>query len=186
MNETIDNILKRRSCRDFNLDPVDDGDLDAILQCGTYAPSGMNEQPYHFTVFQNPGIREQFSAIVKQLFLNSPLPRARQRAEADDFDPFYHAHTAIIVSGDVNSRFPKEGCSAAMENMMVAAESLGLGTCFMGFLEGLKQTEEGLQAIQLLGVPEGFDPLYVMALGYKKNDDIEAPPRREDLVNYLR
>ena len=66
MNETIQTLLKRRSIRAYDATQIPDEDLELILQTGTYAPSGANTQPWHFSVVQNAELLEKLNSIIKE------------------------------------------------------------------------------------------------------------------------
>ena len=75
-------------------------------------------------------------------------------------------------------------CSAAIENMLIAAESLGIGSVWLGLMRFYYQQEEAREA---LGIPEGYEPFYSVAFGYKAEEQQPVmPPRIEDAVNYIR
>ncbi len=76
-------------------------------------------------------------------------------------------------------------CAAAAENIMIAAESLGLGSHVMTMTEQIFKSEKGKELKNELGVPEGYEHICIVALGYK--DEVPpAKPRREDVINYIK
>ena len=122
MENTIDTIYDRRSVRKYLDKPVNPDLVDEILRAGMFAPSGCNKQPWHFVVFDE-----------KQLVLEieSMHPYASALATAP---------VCIMVCGDTQKEMAKGfyqvDCSAAIENMLLAARALGLDTCWMGCIRG--------------------------------------------------
>ena len=85
MNETIKNILERRSVRSYKTTQVKDQDIELILQCGFYAATAMGKQPWHLTVVQNRELMDKITAVNKELSLNSTIEFVKQMASRPDF-----------------------------------------------------------------------------------------------------
>ena len=121
-NETMHSILARRSYKAFDGRPIDDEALETIVTAGLYAPSGMNRQPWHFTVIKSKEAMERFGAARRSL----PLPPGVTPEMAARFgDPMRNAPVMILVSAkEGGTSF--EDCCLAMENMFIAAASLGI------------------------------------------------------------
>lgn len=186
MNETLKNIRNRRSTRVFQSEQIKDGELQAILDAGIYAPSATNLQPWHFTVVQNKDILDRLSDGFKELAKNSNIEYLKKVGNDDNFHVFYNAPTVVIISGDENIKSAPVDCAAAVENMLVAAESLEIGSCWIGFIAFLFNSEEGTEFTKELGIPQGFKQIHAAALGYKKNKSTNAPARKENTVNYIK
>ena len=118
-NETMRSILARRSYKVFDARPIDDEALETIVTAGLYAPTGMNRQPWHFTVIKSKEALERFGAARRAL----PLPPGIPPAAVGD--PMRNAPVMIIVSGKEGGTTPQD-CCLAMENMFIAAASLGI------------------------------------------------------------
>ena len=131
MNDTMQSILRRQSHRSFTGEPLPDDALETILEAGRRAPSAMNRQPWHFTVITNRAMLDQISAENKRVMLQSPVEALRLRAEDPDFDSFRGAPMAIIVSGEDEAGYAGADCANAVENMALAAQSLGLSSCYL-------------------------------------------------------
>lgn len=186
MNEVIENILNRRSVRVYSDEQIKSEDLDTILDAALHAPSGCNIQPWHFTVVQNKELLETLNTESKKEFVNSDNEMFRQMAKNERFDIFYNAPTAIIISGEKSAVTFREDCAAATQNMLLAAESLGIGTCWIGLIIFLFQSLRAKEFAQKLQIPEGFEPLYAISLGYKKIPNPKMPKRRENTVSYIK
>lgn len=186
MNETLKVIKARRSIRRFKTEQIKEEELQAIIEAGLYAPSAMNRQPWHFTVIQKKSLIDQLSADFKNLAKTSDHRYARKVASKEGYHVFHHAPTVILVSGDKDNSYTAVDCAAATQNMLLAAESLGIGTCWVGFIAHLLNDPNHQGYLKELGIPEGCRQFHSIALGYK--DDIEPKPaeRKQGNVNYIR
>lgn len=186
MNEVIQNILNRRSVRVYSEDQIKQEDLELILQAGLFSPSGCNSQPWHFTVVQNKEILNTLNIETKKELLNSGNDYFKDFATNEKYDIFYNAPTVIVVSGEKTALVPKIDCAAATENMILAAESLGIGSCWIGLVTFLFRGEQAQEYIKRLEIPENYEPYYAITLGYKKYPNPQPQPRRENTVNYIK
>lgn len=125
--DTLSVIKNRRSIRNFKTDQIAEKDLQAVLEAGLYAPSARNEQPWHFTVIQKRSLLDQLTKLAKEALNHTDLDFLQRILQDADFDFFYHAPTVVIISGDKNAMSPHASCAAAAENILIAAESIGLG-----------------------------------------------------------
>jgi len=196
MNQVIEAIKKRRSVRRFSARQVEAEKLQAIIECGLYAPSGGNNQPWHFLVIQNKELIDYISVKTKELMAKSPNERAAKSGNAENYHVFHHAPTVVIVSGHREARSPIEipggagsytplaDCSAAIENMLIAGESLGVGSCWIGFVNYFFAHEE---EVKKLDIPAEYKPVFAVCLGYKGFDtEVPAPGRKPNTVGYMR
>jgi nitroreductase len=184
MNEVLSAIKSRRSVRNYSPGQISREHLDQIIEAGIYAPSAVNEQPWHFTVIQNRELLNRIDRTVKEQMAKSDVEWMRNNAANPGFSVTYHAPTLIVVSGNEAAMAWEADCSFAMENMMLAAESLGIGSVCLGLVKFFL-LQEG--EAEKLGIPAGYKPFYGMAFGYKKDDKaVEAPKRNMDVVNYIR
>ncbi len=185
MTQAIKDIKSRRSIRAYRAEQIKDKDLNAIIESGLYAPSGLNRQPWHFTVIQNVEILDRLTALYKDEYDKSGLDLTRKLADDPDFRIFHGAPTGIVVSGDEKDEYAAAGCAAAVENMMIAAESLGLGACWMQMNLVLFEGVTGRELAKELGVPDGYKVLYTFALGHPAEKP-EAKPRKDGTVNIIK
>jgi nitroreductase len=130
-NETLETIRERRSIRSYQAKMISDAEIEAILQAGIYAPSAMNQQEWHFTVVKNAQMLKKLQDIMKENMLASGILMMVERASAPGFVPFHNAPVLMILSADENVRSAQMDCGIAVENMALAAESLGIGSCIM-------------------------------------------------------
>lgn len=121
-NETMQSILARRSYKVFDPKPIDDEALETIVTAGLYAPTGMNRQPWHFTVIRSKEMLERIGAARKSMPLPPGIPPHVVKAMGD---PMRSAPVLILVSAKDEGTAAQD-CCLAMENMFIAAASLGI------------------------------------------------------------
>ncbi|MCK8059679.1 MULTISPECIES: nitroreductase family protein [unclassified Fusibacter] len=185
MNTTIECIKSRRSTRKYTDEAVRQEDIEQIIEAGLYAPSAHNTQPWHITVLKDRSLVEDLNKASLKLMENSEVETFRKMAAKENFDIFYHASVVMIISGEEASMNPKTDCAAATQNMLIAAESLGLGTCWVALVQYAFKSQEGPELIKRLKLPKGYSPYYAVTLGHKKISGQKAPKRRENTVNYV-
>jgi nitroreductase len=188
MNETIQTILERRSIRAYQPRQIGENELQEILLAGQYAPTAMGEQPWHFTVLQNVELLEKLQFHCKSIFLNSDNEHLRAVASREEYHVFHHAPTLLIVSGDTQAITPLQDCVLAMENMLLAAASLGIGSCWVHSVIMLWGNGEGEALFNSLGIdiPEGYAPYAAAVFGYSAIPLPAPAQRKPDMVTFLR
>jgi len=187
MNETIRTILKRRSIRSYESRKLQECELLAILEAGQYAPTAMGQQPWHFTVIENHDKLEAFQSACKNVFLYSDNAALRETASQDGYHLFYHAPALVIISADSYAIAPGEDCVLAMENMLLAATSLGIASCWVHSPIILYQSAGGPEAFAEIGVrfPEGHQPYASAVFGYTALPWPEAGARKSCTVTRI-
>ena len=182
MNQIIETIKNRRSVRRYKREELRKEELDAIIEAGLFAPSAINQQSWHFTVIRNRDVIDRLNLNVKGLLHTHSDEHVRGFAKMDKFHVFYNAPAVVLVSLEQKALVPLSDCSAAIQNMLLAAESLGIGSCWVG-MTSVYFTDESHNAD--FGIPEGFLPRYAVCLGYPDAPKGNAPKRREGTVNYI-
>ena len=172
-NEVIENILKRRSCRSYKEDQVKIDDIKTIVEAGCFAPSGRNTQNWHFTVVQNKELL---------LELNERIKKAENRSA--DYNCYYHAPTLILVSHEKDSRLAAADCACALENMFLAATSLGIDSCWINQPGANSENIDVRNVFNKLGIPENHNVYGCASLGFA-TDLLKTPPRKENIVHYV-
>jgi Nitroreductase len=184
MNEVLEAIRNRRSVRRYKEEQISDKELDQILEAGLYAPSAHNDQSWHFTVIQNNELLAKMNAAAKEGMAKSDIDWMRNMASRPGFEVTYNAPTLIVVSGRKDAMHFEVDCAAAIENMLLAAESLGIGSVWLGLMRFYYVLPE---ARETLGIPDGYEPFYAVSFGYKGEEyKPVAPPRIEGAVNYIK
>lgn len=187
MNDTIFTILRRRSVRSFLPDAVGQDELDHMLEAARYAPSAMNQQPWHFTAIRNSELLRKLEDNCKSAFLESNVEALREVAKQEGFSVFYHAPLMVIISGDPDAIAAQYDCTLAMENMMLAATSLGIGSCWTHAVMMFHATEKGKAIFRQIGLdfPEGYQPYAAAVFGWPTEPYPEAPPKNVDCITIM-
>ncbi len=189
MNNILETIKERRSIRKYLPEQITDEELNLILEAAIYAPSGHNDQPWHFTVVQNKEILDDMNVKSKELMRNASTDWIVKMAENERYHIFHNAPTVIIVSGleTNNSELPycpMADCSAAVQNMLLTAQSLGVASCWVGLTTFLFENEE---EVKKLNLPEGYKHQFVVTLGYSAmTKEVKAFPRKENVVTIIK
>lgn len=157
MKGLIQAIFARRSIRKYTTERVSEEDIETLLQAAMAAPSASNRQPWHFMVVTD---REKLNTLA-------------------DLHPYgkmlFEAPLGVAVCGDVtvSNRFWVQDCSAATENLLLAATALGLGAVWLG----VYPSEERVKAVKgVLNIPENMVPLNLISLGHPAE---EKEPRTQ-------
>lgn len=166
MNEVIRTIKERRSIRSYKNDQISDAQLDAILEAGAYAASGMGTQSTVLVAVQNP------EAIAMMSGLNA-------KVMGMDIDPFYGAPTVVIVfANTAETATPVEDGSLVIGNMMLAAFSEGVDSCWVHRAKEVFETEEGKALKAEWGIGDDYVGIGNCILGYRDEELPEAPERK--------
>jgi nitroreductase len=176
MNEVLQTIAGRRSIRQYRDEQIQDTELKAILEAGLQAPSGHDSQSWHFTVIQKRELIDEISAGSKMAMRRSGVDWIVRLGETEKYNIFYNAPTIVLLAAKKNALSPVADVSAALQNMAIAAESLGIGSCWMGFVPFYFLDADNGKKI---GIPEGYDVLYGMTLGYKPRGWKAGPRKRK-------
>ena len=185
MNETINSMLTRRSIRSYKTTQIAERDLNWILEAAIYAATSRNLQSWDFTVIQNNDMLKKLSKAAADTLRKMGDARSLEKANDPDFSPFYHAPTVIIVSGNDN-RNARIDCANATQNMCVAANALGLGSCYLAsFTQAFDDPAVAATLMKELGIPDGYKPQYAVSLGYA-NEKPATPERRRDVIHFVK
>lgn len=157
MNEVIENIFTRRSVRHFREKNISKEHLKIIAEAAVYAPSGMNRQTWQFTVVQNKDILKKLAAA------------AEKELGRENYD-FYKPDTLIIASNVKESIWGVEDCACALENIFLAAHSLGIGSVWINQIREICDRESVRMLLREIGVPDGHAVYGCAALGYSDEE----------------
>ncbi len=185
MNETLEVIRRRRSVRAFLPEQLKDAEVRAIVEAGQFAPNGGGEN-WHFTVIQNVEVLERLHALAKRYAAGCGLPWLEELGQNDNFHSTYHAPTVILVSADKDSVTAVYDVSAATENILLAAESLQIGSCWGYFVTQAFETAEGNALKREFSIPESYRVYTSVMLGYRAGDAPETAPRKPGCVTYIK
>lgn len=185
-NDTVKSIMERRSIRKYKPKQITEKELDCIIECGLNAPSAMNTQNWHFTIVQNAELISWMNDKIKERLPPKSVSRYKDRQGGrEDFSMFYDAPTLVLISGDAEDPWTESNCGYAVQNMCIAAQSIGVASIIIGMARLIFNGPEADEYAKELGVPDGYRPLYVVCFGYGDMKP-EAPERVPDRVNYIR
>jgi len=191
-NEILINIKNRRSIRNYKSQQVPKDILERILETALYAPSGSNHKLSLFTAIQNDEILNELNEIVRKALVNSEnltnsfIEAAKRRAENPKDNFFYHAPTLII--GSNLSGYPNAiaDCAVAIENMMLAAHSIGVGSCWINQLRWLDEDLSIRNFLDKISVPKEHMICGALALGYMDGAMPNSIERKWDSIQIIK
>lgn len=169
MNNIIENIKTRRSIRSFKDKRILQEELNIILDAATYAPSALNQQSSLMVVIKNEEIYNELCVLTEKYF-----PTRKPY--------FYGSKDIIIVFGDSNCKCPIEDGSLVLQNLFLAANSIGIGSCWINYLRELFKTEEGKLLQEKMNIPNNYFVIGTCILGYPN----EKPIIKERKKDYIR
>ena len=173
MNESIKNMIERRSVRGYKPDMIPKEDLDLILEAGTYAATGMGMQSPVIVAVTDKATRDQLSKMNADVM-------------GTDTDPFYGAPVVLVVLADKNRPTYIYDGSLVMGNLMNAAASLGIGSCWIHRAKEEFESDCGKNFLKSLGVEGEYEGIGHCALGYVDGEYPAAPARKENRVFYVK
>ena len=191
-NEVMKTIMHRRSIRRFEQEQIQEEVLQQILQAGMYAPSAGGRQGVIFVVSQDKEVNERLGKI-KRANSNPRMATAtsyvskEQPSIADDpklTNAFYDAPTVITIFAPKNFLFSVDDCAVAAENMMLMADSLGIGSCYIGQGWTAFADSYGQEILQKWEIPVGYYAVMQLLLGYPRKEDNHpaAKPRKSGRI----
>lgn len=176
-NEVIETIMARRSVRKYLPQAVEREKMQTIVECGVNAPSAMNKQAWEVRVIDS----KEFIDGVTELYKKAN-PKAAEDANFKNM--FRNAPTVVFVGHDVNSSSSMFDCGLLSENMMLAAHSMGIGSCCLGDPARFMKTTAAADYLRKLGFSEGYELLYCIGFGYP-DEAPAAKPRDMGKVKFV-
>ena len=171
MNPTLETILTRRSIRAFKPDMLPRETIDAIIEAGLYAPSGMNTQNTVIVAITDQETRDRLS-------------RDNASVMGVDRDPFYGAPVVLVVLAEKGRRTYVHDGALVMGNLMLAAHALGVGSCWIHRAAETFDMPVWKEFLASLGLEGDYEGIGNCILGYPDCDLPAAPPRKEGRVYY--
>ena len=169
MAETLTTIKNRRSCRAYKPELIEEEKLNAIIEAGTYAATGMGKQSPIIIAVTDKEMRDKLSTMNAAVW-------------GKDADPFYGAPELLVVLADkARPTYVYDG-SLVMGNMMLAAADLGVASCWIHRAKEEFESEEGKAILKDLGIEGDYEGIGHLALGYAAKPAGDPAPRKEDYV----
>jgi nitroreductase len=186
MSKTISDIIERRSIRHYTEQTIPRDTLELLIKTAKYAPSAMSSQVWHFTVVSKRNVLDRLTEALKAAASDPSVPeKFRQNVTKPEYTVNYGAPHFIIISGDPAWATAINDCSLAAGNIMIAAHSLGLGSCWINQPGAVCGVPEFRALLSELGVPEKYKVYACLCLGYPAHVVTTPPERLPDVVNYV-
>ena len=194
---TYESIITRRSTRKYLDKEVSQELLEKIIETGRYAPSGGNSQSNHFLVIQNKQIIDHLVKMVERAFSQMEITENMYRSLQNSINLSkkggyvfcYNAPVLIIVANKKDYGNNQADCALAIENMMLEANELDLGSCYINQLKWLNEDQKILSYLQSLGMNEDERVYGSLIVGYPDTNDgkplRKALPRKGNEVTWL-
>ena len=170
MNATVQTILTRKSVRQFTAEPVTEAQIDTLLRCAMAAPTAVNSQPWDFIVVTDRSLLDT---------IGTRYPNTRISS---------NVQVAIVPCGNMQKTFAAapdfwiDDLSAATENLLLAAHSMGLGAVWCGIYH--TDRVKGIQ--EILGLPEYIVPLCIVPIGHPAEDPEPKDKFKTENIHYNR
>ena len=174
MNEVMKALLERRSCKKYKADPVPQELIEQVIEAGLYAASGMGKQAPIVVAVTDKKLRDRLSEV-----------NAEIRGNAGQ-DMFYGAPAVLVVLADKSVPTAVYDGSVAIENMLLAAHSLGLGSCWIHRAKQTFERDEFKALLKDLGVEGEYEGVGNCILGWAAEPAKSAAPRREGRVYWVK
>ncbi len=180
-------IISRRSTRKYKADPVPEELLSKVVEAGRYAPSGGNSQTTHFLVIKNADVLRNLAKLAQRSFaameitegMYRSLANAVRAAKKGGYVFYYNAPVLIVTANKKDYGNNMADCACALENMMIMANALDLGSCWINQLRWLSEDPAILAALRELGLAEDERVYGGVVIGYADTED--GLPLREPL-----
>ena len=177
-NEVVETIMARRSIRKYKPQTVEREKLDSILKCGINAPNGMGRQSWEIRVVTNPGLLAEIDSLNRQVAVAGGADASKVRPAA------YGAPALIFIAHDTTYDLSQVDCGLLGANIILSAQSMGLGTCCLGGIVRFMNSPEAEFLLKKLDLPENYNLLYAIALGYP-DESPKAKSRNSDKIKFI-
>jgi nitroreductase len=178
-------IKGRRSVRSYSDEPVSKKQIEAILEAGTWAPTGMDREPWRFIVIEDKKLIKYVSEATK-LAIKKMMPTLAERFSTEEDIICYNAPVLILICSEKDPRWSGLNlldCVLATQNMFLKAYEMGLGTCYMGYVGFLNGKPEILKKI---GVPENYELKVPFILGHPKTKQDFGERKKPNVLKWIK
>ena len=173
----------KRSVRKYKDEVIPNEVMERLIELGTMASTGSNMQPWGFVIIQDKNEINTMSENIKKELLGNleaypHLMQYKDWLESPKFSVFNRASNLLIIYGNTESYYYREDCSLCAGNIMLAAHSMDIGSCWIGFAEYHVNTA---QFKKKYNVPENYEVVCAMSLGYT-NIELTPPKRKKAVI----
>ena len=180
-NPVIETIMSRRSIRKYTDQAVPRELLNQIAECGINAPNGMNAQQWEVRIVDNA---EWIAAATKSYVESVKGTPSEKMVSGEGFKNMFRNAPAVIFIAHKPGRCTQVDCGLMAGNMVLAAKSLGLGTCCMMGPWGFFSTPEGKEFLSSMNLSEGYELLLSVGVGYP-DEEPAAKPRNKEVIKFV-
>ncbi|MCD8005787.1 MAG: nitroreductase family protein [Oscillospiraceae bacterium] len=167
MKETLQDLLSRRSCRKYRDEQIKDCELNAILEAGTYAPTGMGKQSPVIVAIQNKADRDELSRLNAKVM------------GREGVDPFYGAPTVVVVLVPADFPTGRDDGNMVIGNLLNAAHAVGVDSCYIYRAREVFEMDEGKALLKKWGVEGDYVGVGNVILGYGEPDGVRPAAERK-------
>ena len=171
--DAMQNLLTRRSVRQYKEDPIPQDVLERIVEAGTYAATGMGKQSPIIVAVTNRALRDRLS-------------RMNAAVMGGSGDPFYGAPVVLVVLADKSIGTHVYDGSLVMGNLMLAAHAKGVASCWIHRAKEEFESEEGRQILRDLGIEGDYEGIGHCILGYADSEEPQPKPRKASYVYWAK
>ncbi|MCW3983012.1 MAG: nitroreductase family protein [Candidatus Bathyarchaeota archaeon] len=178
-------IKGRRSVRAYTEEPVSKEQIEAVLEAGTWAPTGMGREPWRFIIIEDKQLIKLVSDETKELAKKAMPPLAAQFSTGKDVI-CYNAPVLVLVCTEKDPQWSNVNlldCVLAAQNMFLKAYELGLGTCYMGFVNLLNNKPDVLRK---LGVPQNCEMMVPFIIGHPKTPQGKGKRQKPNIIKWVK
>lgn len=168
-NDVLKAMTERRSHRAYAQEQLTQQQLDAIVLAALQSPSAVNAQPWHFTVVQDAALLARVTRAAHRRAAMLPSDKRGPRFDDPAFHLHYHAPTVIFLSA-ADTPYARLDCGIAVQQIALAAQSLGLGSVIVGLARLAFEGDEAAELKQALRFPPGHEFIISIALGTPTDD----------------
>lgn len=193
-NQVLEVISKRRSIRKYKKEQISSEKLSLIVEAGRFAPSGGNNQTSHFIAIQNRETLEELKSMVEKEFAKMEIKEDTYKSiknsisasKKGGYNFTYSAPTLIVAANQKEYGNAMADCSVALENMMLAAVSLDIGSCWINQLHWLDDNKYVREYMLKLGLSKDETICGGLALGYPQMSEMAPLKRTGNTVTYVK
>ena len=173
-NAAIENIMSRRSIRNYKQQAVPREVIDQIMECGVNAPNAINRQSWEVRIVDNPELQAEIREVM--------AATGNERVAGC----FYNSPVWVFIAEDKSFPFAAYDCGLMAENMMLAANALGIGSVCLGSpVRFILDSPQKDKVLEKLGFSEGYELCLCISMGYPEGEKPEAKPRDMSKVKYV-
>ena len=175
-NQVVETIMARRSVRKYKPQPVEEEKLQEIIKCGINAPNGRYKQSWEVRIVRSP----EFMAEIEKGYTAYQEKSGKKRIN----HPSFGAPLLVFIAYDDTYDLSQVDCGLIGANMILSAQSMGLGTCCLGGIARFMQSPEASSLLKRLDFPETHHLLYAISMGYP-DETPGAKPRDVEKVKII-